>query len=180
MAALSLGSSQEGVYSEKDLRLLHRVAELVALAVENALMYGALQLERRRLQMLLEVNNTLVTNLDIQQLFPATAGLIRKVVRQDYTRVAIHDEATQSLHMYALDSWPAEGLIGADTTISVQEPAAGRAFLEKEAMILQSRRVKGNSFQFCGPDAGTTDPFIVLHPAGHSKRRTPDPKPGQH
>ena len=66
LAALSLGSSQEGVYSEKDLRLLHRVAELVALAVENALLYGALQLERRRLQMLLEVNNTLVTNLDIQ------------------------------------------------------------------------------------------------------------------
>ena len=97
LGALSLGSSQEGVYSEKDLRMLQRVAELVALAVENSLMFGALQLERQRLQMLLEVNNTLVTNLDIQQLFPAIAGFIHKVVRQDYASVAIYDEPTQSL-----------------------------------------------------------------------------------
>jgi formate hydrogenlyase transcriptional activator len=135
LGALSLGSSQEGVYSEKDLRLLQGVAELVALAVENSLMYGALQLERQRLQMLLEVTNTLVTNHDIQQLFPAIAGFIHRVVRQDYASVAIHDEATHSLHMYALDSSLAEGLIGADSTISVQEAAIGRAFLEKETKI---------------------------------------------
>jgi formate hydrogenlyase transcriptional activator len=143
LGALSLGSSQEGIYSEKDLRLLQRVAELVALAVENALMYGALQLERQRLQMLLEVTNTLVTNPDIQRLFPVIAGFIRKIVRQDYASVAIHDGTTQSLHMYALDSSLAEGLIGADTTISVQEPAAGRAFLEKETKIYSLGQLRG-------------------------------------
>ncbi len=67
-------------------------AELVALAVENSLMYGALQLERQRLQMLLEVTNKLVTSRDIRQLFPAIAGFIRKVVRQEYASVAVHDD----------------------------------------------------------------------------------------
>jgi formate hydrogenlyase transcriptional activator len=135
LGALGLGSSREGLYGEKDLRLLQRVAELIAMAVENSLMYGALQLERQRLQMLLEVNNTLVTNLDIQQLFPAIAGFIRKVVRQDYASVAIYDEPTQSLHVYALDSSLPDGLIGADTTVSVHGTAAGRAILEKETKI---------------------------------------------
>ena len=148
LGALGLGSSREGLYGEKDLRLLQRVAELVALAVENSLMFGALQLERQRLQMVLEVNNTLVTNLDIQQLFPAIAGFIRKVVRQDYASVAIHDDASQSLHMYALDSSLADAPISADTTISVQEPTVGRAFLEKETKIYSVGDLRGMRSNF--------------------------------
>jgi formate hydrogenlyase transcriptional activator len=66
--ALGLGSSRANAYSEEDLRLLPRVAELVAIAVENALTREALQQEKERLQMLLEVNTTLVTNRDLQKL----------------------------------------------------------------------------------------------------------------
>ena len=52
------------------MRLLPRVAKLVAVAVENALTREALVREKERLHMLLEVNNTLVTNRDLQKLFP--------------------------------------------------------------------------------------------------------------
>jgi formate hydrogenlyase transcriptional activator len=61
LGALGLGSSQTNAYSERDLRLLPRVAKLVAVAVENALTREALVEEKERLHMLLEVNNTLVT-----------------------------------------------------------------------------------------------------------------------
>src|SRR6202040_2410659 len=66
LGALGLGSSQVDAYREKDLRLLPRVAELVAVAVENALTREALQQEKDRLQMLLEVN-TLVSNRELEQ-----------------------------------------------------------------------------------------------------------------
>ena len=74
MGTLGLGSSQTNAYSEKDMRLLPRVAKLVAVAVENALTHEALVREKERLHMLLEVNNTLVTNRDLQKLFPAISG----------------------------------------------------------------------------------------------------------
>jgi formate hydrogenlyase transcriptional activator len=121
LGALGLGSSQEDVYGEKNLRLLRRIAELVALAVENALMYGALQLEKDRLQTLLEVNATLLTSLDLQELFPAISGFIRKVIRQEYASVALHDEATNTLRIRALDFPLAKAIIGGDLMLSVSD-----------------------------------------------------------
>src|ERR1700736_1487932 len=78
---LGLGSSQTNAYGEKDMRLLPRVAKLVAVAVENALTREALVREKERLHMLLEVNNTLVTNRDLQKLFPVISGFIRRMIR---------------------------------------------------------------------------------------------------
>ena len=84
LGALALGSSQVTAYNERDLRLLLRVAELAALAVENALTRSALQQEKERLQMLLQVNTTLISNLELEQVFPAISGFIRRVIGQDF------------------------------------------------------------------------------------------------
>jgi len=96
LGALGLGSSQTNAYGEKDMRLLPRVAKLVAVAVENALTREALVREKERLHMLLEVNNTLVTNRDLQKLFPVIFGFIRRMIRYDYASVAVYDEAAHS------------------------------------------------------------------------------------
>jgi formate hydrogenlyase transcriptional activator len=121
LGALGLGSSREDVYGEKNLRLLRRIAELVALAVENALMYSALQLEKDRLQTLLEVNATLLTSLDLKELFPAISGFIRKVIRQEYASIALHDEGTKTLRIRALDFPLAKGSAGGDLMLSVSD-----------------------------------------------------------
>ena len=55
LGTLGLGSSQANAYTERDMRLLPRVAKLVAVAVENALTREALAREKERLRMLLEV-----------------------------------------------------------------------------------------------------------------------------
>ena len=104
LGTLGLGSSQTNAYGEKDMRLLPRVAKLVAVAVENALTREALVQEKERLHMLLEVNNTLVTNRDLQKLFPAISGFIRRMVPYDYASVAVYDESAHSLSLYPLDS----------------------------------------------------------------------------
>ncbi len=102
--ALGLGSSRPNAYGEDDVQLLRRVAELVALALENAMTRAAFLEEKERLEMLLEVSTTLMSNLDVQQLFPAISDLIRRVVRQDYASLALYEEANQCLRVYALDS----------------------------------------------------------------------------
>jgi formate hydrogenlyase transcriptional activator len=133
--ALGLGSSRPNAYGEEDVELLRRVAELVALGLENAMTRAAFFEEKERLQMLLEVGTTLMSNLDVPQLFPEISGLIRRVVRQDYASVTLYEEAHRCLRVYALDSPLADELMACDTVVPVAEPAAGAAFLKGETTV---------------------------------------------
>jgi formate hydrogenlyase transcriptional activator len=143
LGALGLGSFQTNAYGEKDMRLLPRVAKLVAVAVENAMTREALVREKERLHVLLEVNNTLVTNRDLQKLFPAISGFMRHMIRYDYASVAVYDEAAHSLSFYPLDSPLTAGLAGIDTTLQVKDTPAGRALLERETKIFTREDLLG-------------------------------------
>jgi formate hydrogenlyase transcriptional activator len=133
--ALGLGSSRPNAYGEDDVQLLRRVAELVALALENAMTRAAVLEEKERLEMLLEVSTALMSNLDVRQLFPAISGLIRKVVRQDYASVALYEEANRCLRVHALDSPYADELMGPDTVAPLAESASGSVFLKGEVKV---------------------------------------------
>jgi formate hydrogenlyase transcriptional activator len=154
LGVLALGSSQVAAYNERDLRLLSRVAELAALAVENALIRSALQQEKERLHMLLQVNTTLISNLDLEQVFPAISGFIRRVIGQDFASVAIYDEATHCLHKYVLDFPQDKGLIGADAMVPLSEAPSGRAFLEREIKFLNAADMMTFHSSFVGPLLG--------------------------
>jgi formate hydrogenlyase transcriptional activator len=132
LGALGLGSPQVSVYREENLRLLRRVADLVALAVENALTREALQAEKERLQVLLEVNATLMINRDLEKLFPEISAFMRRVIKHDYASVAVYDEAAHALSLHPLDSPLTQGLFRTDTTLPVKETPTGRALLEGE------------------------------------------------
>ena len=125
------------------MRLFPRIAKLVAVAVENALTREALVREKERLHMLLEVNNTLVTNRDLQKLFPVISGFMRRMIRYDYASVAVYDEAAHSLSFFPLDSPLTEGLAGWDTTLPVKETPAGHALMERETKIFAREDLLG-------------------------------------
>ena len=135
LGVLGLGSSRVNAYTGRDLRLLARVAQLIAVAVENALTREALVREKERLQTLLEVNNTLVTTRDLQKLFPAISGFIRRMIRHDFASVAVYEESAHSLSFYPLDSPLTAGLAGADSTAPVKDTPAGHALMERETKI---------------------------------------------
>jgi formate hydrogenlyase transcriptional activator len=143
LGTLGIGSSHINAYGERDMRLLPRVAKLVAVAVENALTREALVREKERLHMLLEVNNTLVTNRDLQKLFPAISGFMRRMIRYDYASVAVYDEAAHSLSFFPLDSPLTTGLAGIDTTLPVKDTPAGRALTERETKIFAREDLMG-------------------------------------
>jgi formate hydrogenlyase transcriptional activator len=150
LGTLGIGSSQTNAYGERDMRLLPRVAKLVAVAVENALTREALVREKERLHMLLEVNNTLVTNRDLQKLFPAISGFMRRMIRYDYASVAVCDEAAHSLSFFPLDSPLTSGLAGIDTTIPVKDTPAGRALMERETKIFAREDLLGIQSSYVG------------------------------
>ncbi|MGH9503378.1 MAG: sigma 54-interacting transcriptional regulator [Terriglobales bacterium] len=148
LGTLGLGSSQINAYGDQDMRLLPRVAKLVAVAVENALTREALLREKERLHMLLEVNTTLVTNRDLQKLFPVISEFIRRMIRYDYASVAVYDESAHSLSLYPLDSPLTTGLAGIDTTLPVKDTPAGHALLERETKIFSRADLMGIQSSF--------------------------------
>ncbi len=96
VGALAFGSVQKGAYDEADLEFLRQVAAQVAVAVDNALNFQDAQVyqeqlsrERDRLRLLLEVNNALVSNLDLRELLKQISACLSRVIRHDYTALAL-------------------------------------------------------------------------------------------
>ncbi len=136
LGAFGLGSLRLNVYTARDMRLLPRVAKLIAVAADNILIREALVREKENLQTLLEVNNTLVTTRDLEKLFPAVSVFIRRMIPYDFASVAVYDEAAHSLSFYPLDSPLTAGLAAADSTVPVAGTPAGHALLDRETKIL--------------------------------------------
>jgi formate hydrogenlyase transcriptional activator len=132
---LGLGSFRVNAYREANLRLLERVTQLVALAVENALTREALQRQKERLHVLLEINATLMITRDLESLFREVSEIMRRVIGHDYASVAVYDKAAQALSLSPLDSPLTQGLLGTDTTFPVKETPAGQALVEGKTKV---------------------------------------------
>jgi formate hydrogenlyase transcriptional activator len=122
-------------YQPADLRLLGEAARLVAVAVENALtaekascLQRKLTAERDRLRLLLEVNNAVVSCLELRELFRAIAAALRGVVRQDYASLAVPDEERRLWRVHALDFPAGTGLLREDREVPFANAPASAAF----------------------------------------------------
>src|ERR1700730_17328222 len=94
---------------EGQLAFMRQVAAQVAVAVDNTLNFEKaekyqrqLARERDRLQVLLEITNTLLSELDIRELFPSITACLRRVMPSDYSSLALLDKDGAVLRNYAL------------------------------------------------------------------------------
>jgi formate hydrogenlyase transcriptional activator len=134
LGALTFASLEEDAFSEVDVEFLRQLTSHVALAVDNALRHEAAQeaqrelaRERDRLQLLLEVNNTLVSNLEPHALFSAIAMCVRRVVAHEYTSLSVYDPERNAFDMWALE-FAGKGLIKEHMLVPVEGSPAGTAF----------------------------------------------------
>jgi formate hydrogenlyase transcriptional activator len=142
IGALGLGNSQTDAYRDLDLGFLKRIGELAALAVENAQNRESLHYEKERLQMLLQVNATLVSSLDLQKLFPRISGYIRNVVKQDFASLALYDPGAKVFRKFALDFPTAPDLFSIGETFPVKGTTSGEAFLEQQAKVFKYEQLR--------------------------------------
>ncbi len=110
LGALGFCRSREGLPSDDELEMLTRVANHVALAVENATnreeserLQAQLTSERDRLRLLLEVNAAIVSHLDLRRLIQAVGESVRRVLGHDYTSLALHEPEGNLLRIHGVD-----------------------------------------------------------------------------
>ena len=144
---LSFGSSCATDYPEDAIAFMEQVAAHVAVSVDNAINFDRsreleqqLRGERDRLQLLLEINNLLVSHLDYPSLLTATSQSLHRVITHEYVSVAIYDEDARGLQVpLAYDQ--ALGISRPDVLWPVDRSPAGTAFQRGAASVFDRREI---------------------------------------
>jgi len=107
-----------------------------------------------RLQLLLDINLSLVSKLDLQDLFPAISSSLQFLFNQDFASVSVYDAQHQIMHTYPLDLSSAKRLMGAETYVRVHESLTARALQEREIKFFRRPQLAalGSGFTFLGDD----------------------------
>jgi formate hydrogenlyase transcriptional activator len=105
-------------FTQEDVELLRSMASHVAVALECALARDCaeqyqqeLASERDRLRLLLEINNHLVSKLDINDVFRSASASIRAYLSNDFTGFWVLAKDSQQLQSVMLDFPGAKGLL---------------------------------------------------------------------
>jgi formate hydrogenlyase transcriptional activator len=149
LGALAFGSRVAAAYSEIDVIFLQQVARQVAVALDNALNFEQVQSvqqqlteERDRLRLLLEVNNTIVSVLDLHQLLNAVSASLRRLVPHEYASLSLYDRETHRLQIHALDFPVSKGLLLEGLSVGVDESPTGRALMTGQPVFINRDDVK--------------------------------------
>jgi formate hydrogenlyase transcriptional activator len=136
IGSIAVASSRTDAYCAEEVRFLSLVADQVALAVDDALNFQssqiaqtALQQKNERLKLLLELNNTIVSNLELRDLLGAISASLRSVMQCDGVGVALPDGESEQLRFYTLDFPNSKGLIREELLIATDEDSPGARVL---------------------------------------------------
>ncbi|MGC2273199.1 MAG: sigma 54-interacting transcriptional regulator [Candidatus Sulfotelmatobacter sp.] len=90
--------------------------------------------EKRRQQVMLEVSRALAAKGDARQLFPSISACLRRVLRQEYAALALHDEKSGQLVRQAMD-FPLRKGSAVETAVTAAKDPGGKALLERSPLI---------------------------------------------
>ncbi len=150
VGAMGLGSVEASAYDAADLEFLRQVAAQVAVAVDNALNSQNAQVyqqelarERDRLRLLLEVNNALVSTLDLHQLLSAISACLRRVMNHDYASLGLYEPDAQQVRLQALDFPQSKGLLHEEMVFPLEGTPSGEVISTRKPLIVSGANLDG-------------------------------------
>ena len=149
LGAMGFGSFERKSYPKADFDFMQQVAKQVAVAVDNALNFEQMQSvqqqlkeEHDRLSLLLDVNNTVVSALDLRELLNAVSRSLRSLVPHEYASLSVYDAETQRLQIHALDFPASKGLIQEGLWIPVGGTPHGRALTSRQPLFVTLKDIE--------------------------------------
>jgi formate hydrogenlyase transcriptional activator len=145
LGTIIFGSKQLDSYLANEVPFLSQVADLMALAFDNALNFAALrraseelQGKNDRLQLLLDVTNQVVSNLQLRELMRAISQHIRRVMQCDFASLSLADAEERQLRQYSLDFPEGKGIFPEELVYPVDGTPSGTAFRTMKPVTIQS------------------------------------------
>jgi formate hydrogenlyase transcriptional activator len=143
LGAMGFGSQRLGAYAETGVEFLEMVVRQVAVAVDNALSHETahalqrqLEHERDRLKLLLDLNNRVVSTLDLRQLFRAISSSLRQVMEYDYASVLLPEADGRQLRVYAREFSEGDEAWQEEIVVSARDRPAADVLKTGEPLIL--------------------------------------------
>jgi formate hydrogenlyase transcriptional activator len=148
LGAMGFGRLVPQLITDTELQFMQRVGSQVAVAVDNALNFQTSQAyqiqlarERDRLQVLLDVNNILVSTRELRELFRGIVSSLEKVIHHDYTSLALRDSVSGLLKIHALDFSSRPGLFDQEITVPLETTPSGICFTTGQPLLARGAEI---------------------------------------
>jgi len=145
LGAIGFGSLESHAFEDKNMGLLGQVAKQVAVAVDNVLNFAgteaaqqSLARERDRLSLVLEINNAVVSHLELRELLKAISGCLGRVIPHDLAWFCLYDPATHQLQTHALDFPSHQDFAEAGDPIPLEGTPEGLAFTTQQPVLIRN------------------------------------------
>src|SRR5262249_40225924 len=143
LGVVSMTSRRENAFTNEDAELFTQIAGQLAIAVDNALNFerardaeAEAKRKSERLQMLLEINNALVSQLSLRELVRAISTTLRATMGYDSATVGLYDAETNQLRAYVFDLPENIQPIEEGTVIPLEGSVGGRAMESSEPVFI--------------------------------------------
>ena len=145
VGSMVVASLRESAFTEHDVELLTQIGVQAAIAVVNAQNFEKARLaqqqvtqERDHTRLLLEVNNAVVSHLDLRGLLKSISASLRRIVPHDAAFVTILDSTGNALRVQALDlHTPKEGPFDEGIVVPVEGTPEGEAILSRGIVLVK-------------------------------------------
>jgi formate hydrogenlyase transcriptional activator len=144
LGALTIGRSEPSGFDEEEVGFARLITAQVAVALENVLfrqqsieLQRELTRERDRLHLALDLNNAVVSNLELRALFSALSPKLRRVIEYDSASLML-PEGRDKLRLYALDFPDGRGYLQQEMLLNIEGTNVGTAFRTGEGLFVGS------------------------------------------
>ena len=139
LGCFGIGSQQPNAYSQEEIEFLSLVADEVALAIDDAYHFEALQQEKDRLRMLLDVSNAVTSNLELPDLLRAISANLRSIMQSEGAGVALMDQPGNQLRLCVIDFPENDGRIAEGEILPEDSPSVQAARLREPVVQEQGK-----------------------------------------
>jgi len=136
LGTLNLWSEEVGAYDTFDLNFAQLVTSQIAVAVEAQFYREQLARERDRSQLLLQVNNTLVSNLNLRELLKSISGSLGTVMPHEAAALTLYDESLNQLRVAAFDFPDHDSPCADGKIIPFEGNPIGEAFTTRKTTLI--------------------------------------------
>ncbi|HTZ59479.1 MAG TPA: sigma 54-interacting transcriptional regulator [Acidobacteriaceae bacterium] len=142
IGALCIGRKQPEAFSDQESSLLSLVGHYAALAIgdrinfaQSELVRAELEEERTKLSLILNLNNSVVSNLELRDVLRAISPGIRWAMRLDGVALILPDGEGRELQLYALDFPESKSSLRQDASVALDGSVAGQVFRSGRAWV---------------------------------------------
>lgn len=139
LGMLCIAHERPDAFSPSEIRFLRALAGHAALLVDDRINFdnaesarSGLESEKTRLRLILDLNNSVVSNLELRSLLRAISPSIRKIMELDLIGLILPEAEGKQLRLYALDFPGSKGIIREDMLSPIDGSIVGKVFRSGE------------------------------------------------